>query len=113
MQDTHRNRTFRLLASKRPTAIGHSAGWNAGDPQEEDIQPAGMKDTLRTGHSAGWNAGDPNGEDIQLAGMNETQSNGTVSYRECRTPTGAGHSAGWNEGNPDKPDIQLVGCRRP
>ena len=47
MKKNQRNSILSWLASRRPTAIGHSAGWNAGHPQEEDIQLAGMKDILR------------------------------------------------------------------
>ena len=56
---------------------------------------------IETGHSAGWNEGDPEGQDIHLAGMQETKRNKTFSWLECRRPTGTGHSAGRNPGDPE------------
>ena len=47
VKETNRKRTFRWLASRRPTAIGHSAGWNEGDPEEQNIQLSGMQETQR------------------------------------------------------------------
>ena len=116
MKVTCRIRTLSRPASRRPSEIGHSAGWNAGHPKEQDIQLAGMQETKRNrtfswlewrrptgiGHSTGRNPGDPEGEDIQLAGMQETNRNRTFCWKESREPRGRGHSAGWNAGDPQE-----------
>ena len=47
MKETQRNRTFSWLESRRPRGREHSAGWNAGDLEGEDILLAGMKETHR------------------------------------------------------------------
>ena len=36
MKEIQGNRTFRWLASRRSTGTGHSAGWSAGDPEEQE-----------------------------------------------------------------------------
>ena len=66
MKKNQRNSTLSWLASRRPTGTGHSAGWNAGDHEGEDIQLEG--------------------QDIPLAGMKETQSNGTYSWLDAGNP---------------------------
>ena len=73
MQKTQRERTFSSLEGKRPTGTGHSAGWNERDPQEQDIQ---------------------------LAGIQRTHMYRTFSWLDCRRHTGTEHSAGWTAGDP-------------
>ena len=78
MKDTLRDRTFSWLECRRPKETGQSVIGNAGDPQEQDIQLAGMQLTTR--------------ERI-------------FSYLECRRPRWTGHSDGWNEGDPQEQDV--------
>ena len=54
------------------------------ETEEQRIKLAEIQKTQRREHSAGWNAGDLEGEDIQLAGMEETDRNRTFSWLECR-----------------------------
>ena len=104
MQMTMRERTFSYLECRTPSGRRLSAGWNEGDPQEQDVQLARIQETWRDRTVSCCNPEDTQeqdiqqeGEDIQLAGMQKT--------------TGTGHSAGWNAGDPKGEDIQLAGMK--
>ena len=47
-----------------------------------------------------WNEGDPEEQDIELAGMQETHMNRTLSWLECRRPREDLLEAGRNEEDP-------------
>ena len=70
MKETHRNRTFSWQESRGPEGQG--------------IQLAGLQETRGTEHSGVWNAGDPQEQNIKVAGMKETQRERTFSWLECR-----------------------------
>ena len=47
-----------------------------------------------------WNEGDPEEQDIELAGIQETHRNRTFRWLECRRPREDLLEADWNEENP-------------